>query len=267
VTNPERHPPTEIFAMPERIQSRKISAIIAERLESMIIEGSLEPGQKMPPERELALQFEVSRPSVREALQKLEAKGLVNRRQGGGTFVTEQLGMSLADPLMGLFQTHPEFNYDLLEFRHAMEEVAAHYAAERATESDHEIIRRRYDEWLDGHTRRLGAKAEAELDWRFHLSIAEASHNAVLLHSMRALFSLFKQTIATNLTFLYTEEGRRDEIRQQHQALRDAILSRNAEAARQAVNDHLAFVEETLQQSSRFESNAKRSLRRIALIK
>ncbi|MDO6805119.1 FCD domain-containing protein, partial [Wenyingzhuangia sp. 1_MG-2023] len=119
--------------------------------------------------------------------------------------------------------SHPEFNYDLLEYRHALEEVAAHYAALRATESDHAIINRRYQEWLDGHNARLGAKAEAELDWRFHLSIAEASHNAVLLHSMRALLSLFKQTIAANLTYLYTEEGRRDAIRLQHEALKDAV--------------------------------------------
>jgi GntR family transcriptional repressor for pyruvate dehydrogenase complex len=251
----------------EAIQSKKISDIIAERLESMILEGSLEPGQKLPPEREMAGQFSVSRPSVREALHKLEAKGLVTRRQGGGTFVSSELGMSFVDPLMKLFQTHSEFNYDLLEFRHAMEEIAAHYAALRATESDHQMIQRRYDEWLDGHNRRLGAKEEAELDWRFHLSIAEASHNAVLLHSMRALFSLFKQTIATNLTYLYTEESRRDEILKQHKALCDAVISRDPAQASKAVNNHLAFVEETLQQSSRFETNAKRSLRRISLSK
>mgnify|MGYP003675993319 CR=1 FL=1 len=253
--------------MTQRIQSQKISAIIAGQLESMIIEGSLEPGQKMPTERELAARFDVSRPSIREALNQLETKGLVSRRQGGGTYVATALGHSLADPLLELFQSHPEFNYDLLEYRHALEEVAAHYAALRATPEDHAIIERRYQEWLDGHQVRLGAKAEAELDWRFHLSIAEASHNAVLLHSMRALLSLFKQTIATNLTYLYTEEGRRDTIRLQHEALKNAVIQRNEDDARQAVNNHLAFVEETLQQSSRFESHAQRALRRFSMIR
>lgn len=249
------------------IRASKISDIIAKRLEAMILEGSLAPGQKMPPERELAQQFEVSRPSLREALHKLEAKGLVTRKQGGGTFVSAEIGLSFVDPLMQLFQTHSEFNYDLLEFRHAMEEVAAHYAALRATETDREIIERRYNEWLDGHVQRIGHKEEAELDWRFHLAIAEASHNAVLLHSMRALFNLFKMTIATNLEYLYTKEDRRDEILRQHSAIKDAVLSRDPKAAQQAVNDHLAFVEETLQQSSRFESHSKRSLRRIGLMR
>ncbi|WP_221798213.1 GntR family transcriptional regulator [Oceanobacter mangrovi] len=251
----------------QKIRSQKISDIVAEQLESMLIEGSLEPGQKIPTERALAERFEVSRPSVREALNKLEAKGLVIRRQGGGTYVADNIGMSMTDPLFDLLGSHPEFNYDLLEYRHALEEIAAHYAAVRATESDHQIIRQRYQEWLDGHNARLGAEKEAELDWRFHLSIAEASHNAVLLHSMRALLSLFKQTIATNLTYLYTEESRREEIRQQHEAMRDAVLERNGEAARKAVNNHLAFVEETLQHSSRFESNAQRSLRRMSMIR
>ncbi|MDK2777582.1 MAG: GntR family transcriptional regulator [Pseudomonadota bacterium] len=251
----------------DRIRATKISDMIADRLESMILEGSLTPGQKMPPERELAQQFDVSRPSLREALHRLEAKGLVNRRQGGGTFVSADIGMSFVDPLMQLFKTHSEFNYDLLEFRHAMEEVAAHYAALRATDSDREIIRQRYDEWLQGHNGRIGYQQEAELDWRFHLAIAEASHNAVLLHSMRALFNLFKATITTNLEYLYSKEDRRDEILRQHTAIRDAVLNRDPKAAQQAVSDHLAFVEETLQQSSRFESHSKRSLRRISLMR
>lgn len=247
------------------IQNRKVSEIVAEQLESMILEGSLEPGQKIPPERELAARFEVSRPSVREALNTLEAKQLVNRRQGGGTYVSKELGSSLTDPLMTLFASHPEFNFDLLEFRHALEEMAAHNAAIRATETDYQLIEERFQQWLSAHEEKKGTDVEAELDWRFHLSIAEASHNAVLLHAMRTLFSLFKQTISTNLDYLYIKEERRIAIRQQHRALKDAIISRNEDAARRAVNEHLAFVEETLQQSSRFESNAQRSLRRKSL--
>jgi len=251
----------------QSIRATKISDIIAKRLETMILEGSLAPGQKMPPERELALQFEVSRPSLREALQKLEAKGLVIRKQGGGTFIANDIGLSFVDPLTQLFQTHGEFNYDLLEFRHALEEVAAHYAALRATTADHEIIERRFQEWLDCHEQRKGYKEEAEKDWRFHLAIAEASHNAVLLHSMRALFSLFKQTIASNLEHLYTKQERRQEIEQQHTAIKNAVIAGDPKAAQQAVNDHLAFVEETLQQSARVESHSQRSLRRIGLMR
>ncbi|MCD8514136.1 MAG: GntR family transcriptional regulator, partial [Nitrincola sp.] len=89
------------------------------QIEEMILEGTFNPGQRLPPERELAARFEVSRPSLREALQKLIARGLLTSRQGGGTYVAENLGSGFSDPLMKLFETHPEAQYDLLEFRHA----------------------------------------------------------------------------------------------------------------------------------------------------
>jgi len=77
--------------MPQPLKQQKLSDIILAQLEAMIIEGSLQPGEKLLSERELAKQFEVSRPSLREAIQKLEAKGLVTRKQGGGTFVSNLL--------------------------------------------------------------------------------------------------------------------------------------------------------------------------------
>ena len=121
-------------------QPKLADAIVAE-LESMILEGSLQPGQKLPPERELAIQFQVSRPSLREAIQRLEARGLLYRRQGGGTYVQNALSKGIADPLFELLSTHPEAQYDLLEFRHALEGICAYYAALRGTDADFERIR------------------------------------------------------------------------------------------------------------------------------
>ena len=77
-----------------KIRQPKLSDVIEQRLEHLIFEGTLRPGEKLPPERELAKQFDVSRPSVREAIQTLEAKGLLSRRQGGGTFVQKKMWQS-----------------------------------------------------------------------------------------------------------------------------------------------------------------------------
>ena len=74
-----------------KIKPAKLSDRIVEQLEHMLLEGTFAPGQKLPTERELAEQFDVSRPSLREALQKMEAKGLVSRKQGGGTYVCDNL--------------------------------------------------------------------------------------------------------------------------------------------------------------------------------
>ena len=114
-----------------RQQRKKLSDVITEQLESMILDGTLLAGQKLPPERELALEFDVSRPSLREAIGNLQARGLVERKQGGGTFVNRNLNSAMTDPLMDLVSQRPETQFDLLEFRHALEGMAAYYAALR----------------------------------------------------------------------------------------------------------------------------------------
>ena len=103
-----------------KIRQPKLSDVIEQQLEFLILEGTLRPGEKLPPERELAKQFDVSRPSLREAIQRLEAKGLLLRRQGGGTFVQNSLWQSFSDPLVELLSDHPESQFDLLETRHAL---------------------------------------------------------------------------------------------------------------------------------------------------
>ncbi len=124
-----------------KIRQPKLSDVIEQQLEFLILEGTLRPGEKLPPERELAKQFDVSRPSLREAIQRLEAKGLLLRRQGGGTFVQSSLWQSFSDPLVELLSDHPESQFDLLETRHALEGIAAYYAALRSTDEDKDRIR------------------------------------------------------------------------------------------------------------------------------
>ncbi|GAM67272.1 transcriptional repressor [Vibrio sp. JCM 19236] len=108
------------------IRQPKLSDVIQRELESLILDGILSPGQQLPPERELAKQFDVSRPSVREAIQRLEAKGLLTRRQGGGTFVNENLSSNLSDPLLNLLSSRADTQRDLLETRHALEGISAY---------------------------------------------------------------------------------------------------------------------------------------------
>ena len=114
------------------LRQQRLADVITERLEAMMLEGSLKPGERLPPERELAERFGVSRPSLREAIQKLAARGLLTSRQGGGTFVNDDLSNGYTDPLLEMLSRHGEFNLDLLEFRDAMEGISAYYAALRS---------------------------------------------------------------------------------------------------------------------------------------
>lgn len=228
------------------------------------MEGVLRPGQKLPPERELAQQFDVSRPSLREALQKLAAKGLLTSRQGGGTYVSESLGGSLVDPLLELFRMHPEAQYDLLEFRHALEGVSAYYAALRSTSADKALIQRCFEDLQRYHQEKAFDK-EVSADVEFHLAIAASTHNAVLLHMMRALFSLLRQHIGDNLQNIYPKANHREKIHEQHGVLLQAIIDGDPERARKAAHDHLVYVEEALLEQGRENSRIERSLRRTEL--
>lgn len=137
----------------DQIRQRRLSDDIVEQLEGMILEGTLKSGERLPAERALAEQFGVSRPSLREAIQKLSAKGLLVSRQGGGNYVATSLGSTFSDPLLQLLESNPEAQRDLLEFRHTLEASCAFYAALRATDVDRERLRLAFERLQDCYAR------------------------------------------------------------------------------------------------------------------
>lgn len=247
----------------QRIQSKKLSDVITEELESMIIDGRLLAGQKLPPERELAEKFAVSRPSLREAIQKLEAKGLVYRKQGGGTFVKRRLTSLVTDPLLDLISQRPETQFDLLEFRHALEGMAAYYAALRGQSEDYEKIEQALEALPISDKAQEDKSAEAEALGEFYLTMAQASHNLVLVHVMRSLLPMMQENIRCNLEMLDMNADVGPEIARQRKEIVKAILARDPEQARLASNEHLAFIEDTLLNINRKDSRIQRALRRI----
>ena len=122
------------------INPQKISDSIVIHIEDLILNGLLKPGDKLPAERELAKDLAVSRTSLRDALIKLEARGLLKARHSGGTYVRDIIGPVFTDQLVDLLSGNPDAMLDLLEVREALERVAAYYAAERATGLDREML-------------------------------------------------------------------------------------------------------------------------------
>lgn len=243
----------------------RIAEQIAEQLETMIIEGNMQPGERLPAERTLAEQLSVSRPSLREAIQMLISRGLLQSKPGGGTFIKSTLAADFSDPMLTLFRENPEYRFDVLEIRHALEGNAAFYAALRATDEDKVRIREAYDTMIALH----GSKDpmdEARADAAFHLSIVEASHNLVLLHVMQGLFTLLQNSISHNLDKLYTIHRVFDPLSEQHEALMNAILASEPEKARKAAQEHLTFVEESLKKIDEEEARKLRSMRRLSTV-
>ncbi len=244
------------------VKQAKLSDIILQQLETMILEGSLKPGQKLLAERELAKQFDVSRPSLREAIQKLEAKNLVTRRQGGGTYVNEQILGGLSDPLFALMANNKESQFDLLEFRHGIEGMSAYYAAMRGTQADFDEIQHKHDN-IGSAQLEDNYRIEAQAVFEFYLAICAASHNAVILHLAQSMAPLLIDNIEKNLTVLAKRPDVFSQISDYRTRLMSAIISGKPQIAWGASHRHLAFIEEVLLKMTQENSRMERSMRRM----
>jgi GntR family transcriptional repressor for pyruvate dehydrogenase complex len=248
--------------MQQPLKQKKLSDIILVQLENMILEGGLLPGEKLLPERELAKKFDVSRPSLREAVQKLEAKGLVTRKQGGGTFVSKAIMKSFSDPLFDLMAENNESQFDLLEFRHGIEGMASYYAAMRGTTADFENIQAKHDN-IGNCQLENDYSIEANAVYEFYVAICTASHNAVILHTARSMSSLLVDNIERNLTMLAKRPDIFSKITDYRRNLLDAITSGQPKKAWGASHRHLAFIEEVLLKLTHEHSRMERSMRRM----
>ncbi|NAW87772.1 pyruvate dehydrogenase complex transcriptional repressor PdhR, partial [Photobacterium halotolerans] len=244
------------------IRQAKLSDVIEQELERLILEGIWSPGDQLPPERELARQFDVSRPSVREAIQRLEAKHLLTRRQGGGTFVSDQLWQSFSDPLLDLLAAHPETQLDLLESRHALEGLAAYYAALRGNEDDFDRIRACHSRIQEAQ-QQGDLKSEAAAVMQYLIAVTESAHNLVLLHIIRSLAPLLEQNVLQNFELLNRRPEVVEKVSKHRADIVHAIVSGQPEMAREASHAHLAYIEETLLDLTLEDSRRERSLRRI----
>ncbi len=244
----------------------RLSDRLVEQLQTLIAEQGLKPGDRLPAERQLAQLLGASRPSVREAIHRLASQGLLRSRQGGGTYLQAPStaaawpGPNLVQPLDELISGDPEYRYDVLEARHALEGGTAWHAALRATPEDRQRIQARFEDMLrfqGGDDPELSSRADAQ----FHLAIAEASHNAVLLQMMRGVFALLRATVTENRQRMYTVQHTQEQLTLQHRALMEAILKGDAEAARATVWQHLEFVHQSVRTLDEDEARRARASR------
>lgn len=243
------------------IRPEKLGDAIAEHIEKLILEGVLRPGEKLAAERDLAQKLDVSRPSLREALEKLQAKGLLETTKSGT--VVAQFLAPLTRPLAELFADKPRVTSDYFEYRRIVEGQAAALAAIRSTDLDRAAFRecagriQKANELDDP-----GEEATADAD--LHLLIYEASHNIVLLHVMRVFSELLRNDVLYNRNQLYQRFGVREQLLKQHLAIADAIVRGDPRAAEREAADHISFTFETIEEIRRDEARIEVSLRRVS---
>jgi GntR family transcriptional repressor for pyruvate dehydrogenase complex len=233
---------TDMADLPIKALKReeRLSDRAAKALESLIVGGVLKSGSRLPPERELAAMFGVSRTVIREAVQNLAARGLLEVRLGDGTVVTGPSADSVSESLRLLLRSQDTgiAIEHLHEVRRVLEVEIAERAAERATDEDISDLGAIVQE-LEAQR---DVEASARLDVEFHRALAVAAHNPlfiILLDSIGGLLLAIRRT-----SFDHPETA--SKARYHHRNIFEQVTRRDPGAARQAMSSHLDESEDTM---------------------
>ena len=220
------------------IQASRLYEQIVQQIEESILKGELGEGSQLPAERDLAKQFGVSRTAVREAIKALQEKGLVDAFPGRGTFVTNGNSNSMRRSLDRIIKSgEPDGWAYLVEVREILEPEIAAMAAMRAGSQDLATMREAVDV-MDKSAQDSDAFIEADLD--FHLALAEAAANPIVLSLIDSIVGLLReQRLRT-----YRVEGGPERGQQHHKRILEAIKRHDPQGARAAMQAHLSQVRE-----------------------
>jgi GntR family transcriptional repressor for pyruvate dehydrogenase complex len=223
------------------IKPKRISDQVFEQIRELIYKGDFKSGQQILPERELAISMAVSRTSVRNAINKLVTMGLLEHRQGQGTFVSSPDNRK-GNPLAAAMATDEATLDDLLEVRMGLECNAAMLAAQRATETDLKAIEKSIEEMEQDleATDKIGTGPDAA----FHMAITFSTKNPVLIHLMRNFYDFLFVGIKKNLTHMYMDRKALEDVIVHHRTIFEAIQRRSSNEAFEAMRTHISYVQE-----------------------
>ncbi|WP_141434215.1 FadR/GntR family transcriptional regulator [Bacillus sp. 03113] len=214
---------------------------IVEEIKTLIQEEKLQPGEKLPPERELSLQLNVSRNTIRESYKILSTLGFIEIKHGQGAFVAEGT-TNLAKLADQYFIRSDQFT-DLFEMRRLIETQSVVWAVERASDSDVEELYQFVKETvLLVSQSKIEANLLSERDHRFHIKIAELSNNAIAFRIMNSLTSLFNNVREETSKI----PDRLNHSWREHLQIVEMLKKRNSLKAKEYMDHHLQSVERAL---------------------
>lgn len=239
--------------MYKTVQTSRLYELIVQQIEESILKGALKEGDQLPAERELAQLFGVSRTAVREAVKTLREKGLLEAYPGRGTFITNGTSQAIRQSLDLMIKIgQPEGSMHLAEVRAILEPEIAALAATRI-EEQHLVMMRDAIEVMESALKDPDAYIEADLD--FHLALAEAAANPLILSLLDSIVGLLREQ---RLRIFYVDGGpERGQFH--HKRILEAVEKRDAENARTAMKAHLEQVREDSRspESERGRANSK----------
>ena len=238
----------------EHLHSQKNYRQIAQQIRSLICDGTLKVGHKLPPERTLVDQFGASRASVREALSALEMLGLIECRGGQGNFIKADgsTGTIDGEMLKTLLQNHDPI--EIFEARLELEPNIAALSAERATEEERERLKSQARRLQEIGTRirddgfgKQDIEEYMEEDRKYHLEIGRCAHNNVLFTVFSSVNLMMQETHWKAMKSKgLLDEGNIRAYAAEHEAILAAILARDGKAAHREAKTHLLMLRKTL---------------------
>ena len=229
----------------EKIQPKKIYEEVADTIEKMIVDRTLRAGDRLDSVEKLAENFSVSRSAVREALSALKAKGLIDIRQGEGSFIKTFDATKLLFPINNAVLMKKEDIEHLLEMRQMIEVGSASSAAQHRTDSDLVALQQILDSMKQSLNEEHGFGERDDL--AFHTAISKATHNPLLVTFLQQVAELMLETIReTRKLYLYTKKETMNALYEEHLAIFEAIKRQDSLAAQQAMQLHLNNVEQLL---------------------
>jgi len=228
----------------KQIKPRKIYEEVAEAILDMIKKGDIKPGEKLDSVQQLAENFQVGRAAIREALSALRAMGLVEMKQGEGTFVKEFDPMTFTLPLSTAALMSMKDLEHLLEVRKILEVGAAFAAANKRTEQDINAMQFALNEMKSNlENEELGEKA----DWLFHIAVAAASQNPILISLMNNVSGMMVEAMReTRKIWLYSQQTTAERLYKEHEEIFYAIKEKDPNKAQNLMLKHITNVENVL---------------------
>lgn len=218
------------------VESRSLAEAVAEQLMAMVAKGQLKPGDRLPTEPELMKQFNVGRSSLREAVKSLVVAGLLETRRSSGTFVSESYTEFLSQRLNWDMVFSTQDLRHIIDVRSALEEKAAALAAKGATDAQKEKLTQHVEAICDIS---MGPESAVEHDIAFHMTVAEASQNPLLLNLILSVRQMLHGHIRSGFFRRgYTNQGEADVIADLHRPIVDAIRAGRPDEAKEAMRAH-----------------------------
>ena len=223
-----------------QIKPHKIPEEIVHQVTSLIKEGRLQPGQKLPSERALSDLFGVGRSSLREAINILETLGFVETRTRKGIFVRSVSSSTISDPMRVILEEDRNTLYKLYEMRKDLELASAFRAATLRKQTDLSAIQRSLKRMeVDAKASRLVLEADQD----FHLAIARATHNLFRVHILKNMLDLAEDYMGLIVDKLIEEKDGVFDVLAQHERIYKAVQDKDPEDARRQMDVHLTWVE------------------------